>query len=415
MPNHPVYSQLRNAVENGSVSLDKVNAAVTHILEQKFRFKIAELGQPQGLQSVSESVIGSKEHTDLAYKAALSSITLLKNDAKVLPIDRKTVKKVAVVGPWSATPRLGDQGSSNVFPKPERVVPPFQGIKARAGDEVEVVNSSNASAAAGADLVVVVAALSAQDEGEAWNGGGDRDSLEVSSDQVALIHQVAEMSDNVVVVLVGGGPITMQSWKNEVEGIVMAWYPGEKGGLALGDLLFGDINFSGHTPMTWPKRLEDEPVFGNKQEETEMGFLHGYRHFDETGVEPLFPFGYGLSYTTFEYKNLQVPCSDVTDKGMVEVKVDITNTGDVAGDTVAFMFVSAPDSNVRRAKKDLKAFTRVSLEAGQTKRVTIPLMAEDLAYWDANADKWVVEATEYEVHVGPDASSLPLSDKFLVK
>ena len=415
MPNHPVYSQLRSVVDSGQVNLQKVNDAVTHILEQKYRFNIAELGQPMGLKQVSPDVIGSKEHTDLAYQTALMSMTLLKNDKGALPIDKKTVKKIAVVGPWAAQRRLGDEGSSNVFPKPERVVPPFQGIKARAGDGIQVVNSSNASAVAGADVVIVVAALSSQDEGEAWNGGGDRDSLEVSSDQVSLIHQVAEMHDRVIVVLEGGGPITMQSWKNEVEGIVMAWYPGEKGGLAIADVLFGDANFGGHVPMTWPKKLEDEPVFGNKQAETKMGFLHGYRHFDDTGVAPLFPFGFGLSYTTFEYKNLQVPCSDVTPDGMVEVKVDITNTGDRAGDTVAFLFVSVPDSKVRRAKKDLKAFTRVSLDPGQTKRVTLPIMAKDLAYWDVDNDKWVVEKTEYKVLVGPDAATLPLSDTFLVK
>jgi beta-glucosidase len=415
MPNWPIYSGLRQAVEGGQVPLEKINRAVSHILEQKFRFNIDKIDQQGGLKPATREDIASNEHLELALNAALKGITLLKNENNILPLKKDDLSKVAVVGPWAAQPRLGDQGSSDVFPDPARVVPPFQGIRAEAGSGIEVVTSTNGSAASGADVVFVVAALTPADEGEAWNNGGDRDTLEVSADQVALIKSVAAANDNVVVILVGGGPITMESWRNDVDGIIMAWYPGEQGGLALGQLIFGEANFSGHVPMTWPKRWEDEPPFNNKQEETRMPFLHGYRHFDDTGVEPLFPFGYGLSYTTFEYKHIQVPCSDVTPDGLVEVKVDIKNTGAVAGDTVAYMFIGYPDSNVRRAKKDLKGFVRVSLEPGQTKRVTIPLKVQDLAYWNADANKWEVEPTEYEVFIGPDAATLPVKDKFLVK
>jgi beta-glucosidase len=414
MPNWPVYRTLEQAVSGGQVPLDKINNAVRHVLEMKYRFNIDKIGMPGGLKPATRDDIHSNEHLELAYHTALEAITLLKNKDNILPLKKGDLDKIAVVGPWAAQPRLGDQGSSDVFPDPDRVVPPYQGIKNKAGS-IDVVTSTNSSAISGADVVFVVAALTSADEGEAWNNGGDRSNLEVSADQVQLIKQVAAANDKVIVILEGGGPITMESWKNDVEGIIMAWYPGEKGGNALADLVFGEANFSGHVPMTWPVRWEDEVPFENQQEETRMPFLHGYRHFDDTGVEPLFPFGFGLSYTTFEYSNIQVPCIDITKEGMIEVKVDIKNTGSMAGDTVAMLFVSYPDSGVRRAKKDLKGFSRVTLEPGVKKRVTIPLKIEDLAYWNTDSHRWEVEATEYKISIGPDSATLPVSDTFIVK
>jgi beta-glucosidase len=415
MPNYPVYRNLEQAVNGGQVPVDKINNAVRHILEIKYHYNIDKIGEQGGLKGAERADIASDAHLELAYKAAIEGTTLLKNADNILPLKKDDIGKIAVVGPWSAQPRLGDQGSSDVFPDPARVVPPFQGIRQIAGSGIEVVTSTNASSIGGADVVFVVAALTPADEGEAWNNGGDRPNLEVSADQVQLIKQVGAAHDKVIVILVGGGPITMESWKNDVEGIIMAWYPGEQGGLAIGDLVFGNANFGGHVPMTWPKRWEDEPPFENQQEETVMPFLHGYRYFEDKNIEPLFPFGYGLSYTTFEYSNVRVPCIDVTKEGLVEITVDIKNTGTVAGDTVAFLFVSYPDSNVRRAKKDLKNFVRVNLEPGVKKRVNIPLKVQDLAYWNTDTHKWEVEATEYKVMIGPDAATLPVSDTFIVK
>jgi beta-glucosidase len=166
--------------------------------------------------------------------------------------------------------------------------------------------------------------------------------------------------------------------------------------------------------MTWPKSWDDEPPFNNKAEETVMPFLHGYRYFDDKGIEPLYPFGYGLSYTTFKYSNLQVPCSDITGKGVIDVKVDVSNTGDMDGDAVAYLFVGYPKSKVQRAKKDLKGFQRVSLKAGQTKRITIQLHISDLEWWNEPSG-FEVEKTTYEIMVGGSSVDLPLKDSFVVK
>jgi beta-glucosidase len=216
-----------------------------------------------------------------------------------------------------------------------------------------------------------------------------------------------------VVVLEGGSVIDMP-WLDQVPAVVMAWYPGMTGGTALGKLLFGDVNFSGKLPLTWPKRWEDEPVFSSGAT-TAMDYYLGYRHFDNKSIAPLYPFGHGLSYTKFEHKNLGVPCSDVTKNGVVNVTVDVTNSGTVAGDEVVFLFVSYPGATARRPAKELKGFHRVSLEAGLTKRVTIPLRVADLKYWDTAGNRWQVASGPVEVKVGPSAANLPLTDTFTVK
>ena len=217
-----------------------------------------------------------------------------------------------------------------------------------------------------------------------------------------------------IVVLEAGGPITMEAWKDEVEAIVMAWYPGMEGGHAIGDLLFGDANVAGRLPQTWPVKLEDEPLFGNHQDETVYEYFHGYRHFDEEEIEPLFPFGFGLSYTAFELSNLVVPCEAVTEKGRMVLTVDVTNTGDREGVAVPQAYVSYPQTTARRPARELKGFGRVELAAGETATVEIPILVADLAYWDAETSAWVVEHVEHAVSVGQSARDLPLTATFRV-
>jgi beta-glucosidase len=194
----------------------------------------------------------------------------------------------------------------------------------------------------------------------------------------------------------------------------MAWYPGMDGGKALGELLFGDANFSGKLPITWPARWDDEPVFASGTT-TPMDYYLGYRHFDNAKITPLYPFGHGLSYTQFEYANLKVPCSDVSQGGVVEVEADVTNTGMVAGEEVAMLFVSYPETKARRPAKELKGFYRVALDPGQTKRVKIPLRISDLKLWDSGANAWKIESGTVQVSVGPSAADLPLHDSFSVR
>jgi beta-glucosidase len=314
--------------------------------------------------------------------------------------------------------RTGDLGSSRADADPTKSVGPTAGIAAAAGAGITVVSTNTVPAAGSADLFVVIAGLTPQDEGEEYTGAGDRPSLSLDPKantgvQDNLITQVAALGKPMVVVLEGGAAIDMP-WLASVPAVVMAFYPGMVGGQALGQLLFGDVNFSGKLPVTWPTALTQLPTF-NAGTTTTMDYHLGYRYFDQMALTPLFPYGYGLSYTTFhQYSNLQVPCSDVTKNGVVNVTVDITNTGAVNGDEVAMLFVSYPGSTNGRPVKELKGFTRVSINAGLTARVTIPLRIADLKFWNATASSWQVESGTVKIMVGPNAATLPLSDTLTV-
>ncbi|HKU43778.1 MAG TPA: glycoside hydrolase family 3 C-terminal domain-containing protein [Polyangiales bacterium] len=436
------YVQIE-AITGPGRPLTEVNVtdAATRILEQKYRYKVANISGARGRKapkttfSGSDSIENNQEHIALAQEAALKSMTLLKNDNKTLPIDRTKVKNIAVIGAvvtytvadtndqnngridFAVDPRLGDLGSSRVFADPAKSTGPFAGIKNVAGPGIQVVSGASAALADQADFVVVVAGLTPQDEGEEYTRAGDRANFALDgkgdgSTQNNLIAQIAAKGKPMVVVLEGGSVIDMP-WLAQVPAVVMAWYPGMDGGNALGKLLFGDAAFSGKLPITWPKRWEDEPVFSSGTT-TAMDYYLGYRHFDMKRIEPLFPFGHGLSYTTFEYKNLQLPCSSASKDSVVQVSLEVSNTGLVAADEVVFLFVSYPATKQRRPIKELKGFYRVSVAAGQTKRVTIPLRVSDLKYWDGAANRWNVESGPVKVMVGPSAARLPLEDTFTV-
>jgi beta-glucosidase len=409
----PVYFQgLEQAVTQKQVPESLIEDAVRRILRIKFKFGFALLDEP----FVGDAtVIESAAHKALAREAAWKGMVLLKNEGNALPIDPATARRIAVVGAFADQARLGDAGSSNVVPS--FAVTPLAGIRARAAKAspaVEVVSGNEADVATGADLAIVVVALTTSDEGEAVFGGGDRDTLDLNAGQEALIQAVAAKTKTIVVIE-AGGPITMERWHGAADAIVMAWYPGMEGGDALADLLFGDQDFQGRVPQTWPGAWADCPEFGNKQNDTPMDFFHGYRHFDHNpSLVPLFPFGYGLSYTTFEYSNLTLPCDTVTDSGLLTVTVDVQNTGTRPGVAVPQLYVGRPESTARKFVRELKGFARVSLEPGQTKTVEIPLRVPDLKVWDTGQNRWVIERTSYKVEVGPDVGHLPLSGTFAI-
>jgi beta-glucosidase len=436
------YQQLEAVTGAGKpLAESALTESATRIVEQKLRFNVAKVGAPVGLLaatttlSAQGSIENNADHIALAHEAALKSMTLLKNDKSTLPINRSTVHTVAVIGAdvtyhvvntdqatgtihFATDPRLGDLGSSRVLPDPGKSSGPFAGIKAAAGANVTVVSGSDPNLANNADFVVVVAGLTPEDEGEEYTGAGDRNNFALdgkngSSVQNALIAQVAAKNKPMVVVLEGGSVIEMP-WLGQVPAVVMAFYPGMDGGRALGELLFGDASFSGKLPITWPVKWTDEPTF-NGGTTTQMDYYLGYRYFDKNRIVPLFPFGHGLSYSTFLYRYLQVPCSDVTKKGVVNIQADVTNTGKVKADEVSFLFVSYPNTTARRPVKELKGFHRVSLDPGQTKRITFPLRVSDLKYWDSTSSSWQVESGPVAIMVGPSSAELPLKDTMIVK
>ena len=211
-----------------------------------------------------------------------------------------------------------------------------------------------------------------------------------------------------VVVIQAGANVNMP-WLNSVPAVVHAWYSGQAGGIALAQLLFGEANFSGKLPFAWPNSWEELPAF-NEGATTKMDYYLGYRWYDKQAKTPLLPFGHGLSYTTFAYSNLSVPCSDVTAGGVMDISVDVTNTGTVAGEEVAMLFVSYPNTAVRRSVKELKAFNKVALMPGETKKVNLQVRMHDLRYWDMTSSSWKVEPGDITIMVGPNALTLPLMD-----
>jgi len=409
MPFANYYGQpLSDAVAAGQVSEATIDAAVRRILRAQLCFRLdSDPPHPDPTQ------VETPAHTDLALQVARESIVLLKNNAAALPLDRSTTHSVVVVGELAALANLGDHGSSRVIPS--SAVAPLDGILARAGTvsvTYQPTVADNAALAA-ADAVVVVAGLTFNDEGEGQITIGDRKSLALPGDQDQLIASVAALNPRTVVVLEGSGALLMP-WKDQVAAILMAWYPGEKGGTAIADVLFGDVTPSGKLPATFPRAEQDLPPFDNTSSAVTYGYYHGYRYLDRNGVAPLFPFGFGLSYTTFQYTNLRITPTTLSPEGWVHVSADVTNSGTVAGDEVAQLYIGYQGSSVDRAVNDLKGFTRVHVEPGQTETAAFDVRAADLAFWDTSSSSWKIEPITYTVSVGSSSRDLPLTGSFTV-
>jgi beta-glucosidase len=452
MPWAMLYSNIDSDISANQIGAGDVAKLASSILEQKYRFKIDPITGNGGLKTPTTTFDGTTvqnndAHVALSEQAALESMVLLKNDAGTLPISASKVHTVAVVGemaPYTLSTaagggggtinfatdvRLGDEGSSRVHSETAKSIGPFAGIQAAAPSGVTVVTGSSSdgtvpSVASSADFIVVVAGLTPLDEGEEYTGAGDRDSFALDDKnktnfQNNLITNVAKLGKPMVVVLEGGSVIDMP-WLSQVPAVVMAWYPGQHGGAALGKLLFGAANFSGKLPITWPKAFADEPPFPSgtagvtTSVTANMNYYVGYSWFDHNGTAPLFPFGSGLSYTTFRYDFLVVPCSTATANAVVDVSAGITNTGSVAGDEIAFLFVSYPNAPDRPVK-ELKSFHRVTLNPGESKTISLPIRMSDLRYWDMTSSSWKVASGTYKVMVGSSAGTLPLTDSFTVQ
>jgi beta-glucosidase len=245
-----------------------------------------------------------------------------------------------------------------------------------------------------------------------WESEGfDRPNIEMPGEQAELIRRVAAANPNAIVVINAGSPLDMD-WLDQAAAVVWAWYPGQECGNAIADVLFGDVNPSGKLPTTFPRRLQDNPAYINYPGENGQvhygeGLFVGYRYYDKKDVTPLFPFGYGLSYTTFEYRNLRVQAGQV-----IRVSVDVQNTGQRTGKEIVQVYVRDVRSRLVRPEKELKAFAKVSLEPGETKTVTFTLDEEALSYYDPAYKAWVAEPGEFEVLVGASSRDIRLRASF---
>lgn len=263
-----------------------------------------------------------------------------------------------------------------------------------------------------ADVAVICAGLTGEWDSE----GQDRPHMDLVGRQNELIGRVAAANPRTVVVLQTGGPVTMP-WLNQVAGVMQAWYPGQECGNAIADVLFGAVNPSGKLPQTFPVRLEDNPAFINYPGENGRvrygeGIFVGYRYYDKKRVEPLFPFGFGLSYTSFAYANLRLSAEAITPDGQLTVTVDVTNTGRRPGQEVVQLYLHDVSASLTRPPKELKAFAKVALAPGETKTVTLTLDRQALAYWDDAQQAWVAEAGEFEVLVGSSSQDIRARSRF---
>ena len=396
------------AVTDGRVPESVIDEAISRMVRKKLEFG---LDQPSGLDL---SEIGSEAHLALARDVAVNGSVLLKNNAGVLPLSASAHPRIVVAGVLADMPNTGDSGSSDT--RPAFVVTPLQGIEELFGDMVtidhigkDVLNSADLARVQAADAVIVVTGLTAADEGEGLIGAGDRLELGLSEKRTQLIRDAAAVNDRTIVVLEGGGAITMGDWLADIEALLMVWYPGQMGGYAIADLLFGEANPSGKLPITFPASLEQLPPFDNESLEVTYEYFHGYRYVDRNDATPEFPFGFGLSYTSFAIERLRASQIQAGAGDVVRFSVDVTNTGTRTGVEVVQLYVNYPDSVVPRAERELKGFARVFLEPGETQTVEIPLTVNRLAYFDVNQGVWTLEGLQHEIRLGTSSRDLPLS------
>lgn len=401
------------AVQEGTLPVEKLDQAVERILTL-----IAKV-----MEHKKENAAYDKEqHHQLARKVAADTMVLLKNEDNVLPL--KKAGNIAVIGAFAEKPRYQGGGSSHIHPtRKDDVREEMQKLAGGAasftyakGYNIEE-DAPNASlikeaqeAARQADVAVVFAGLPDRYESE----GYDRSHMRLPDNHNELIAAVAEVQPNTIVVLSNGSPVEMP-WLSSVKAVLEGYLAGQAFGGAAADLLFGEVSPSGKLAESFPKRVEDNPSYlyfpgeGDRVEYRE-GLFVGYRYYDKTKTETLFPFGHGLSYTTFEYSNLQVSDYKLKDTDTIEVSVDVTNTGHVAGKEIVQLYVRDVESSVTRPDKELKGFDKVELAPGETKTVTMVLGKRAFAYYNVHLKDWYVETGEFEILVGRSSAGIELSE-----
>jgi beta-glucosidase len=323
------------------------------------------------------------EHQAVARQIAEEGIVLLKNDNNLLPLNLNSLKKIAVIGP-NADVKISDGGGSSRV-RPPYDITPLEGIKEKCNGKVELVDSP-----AEADIVIYITGLNHEPNNDCE--GHDRKRLSLTAIQNSNIVKIAQENPNTIVVLINGSPISME-WIDNIPALIEAWYPGMEGGRALSSILFGDVNPSGKLPITFPKSLEDSPgqIIEDLDVKYEEDIFVGYRYFEKNGIEPLFPFGHGLSYTNFSYQNLKINKETISGDEKFTVSVEISNTGDCVGAEVSQLYVQDVECSVKRPPKELKGFKKVKLEPKASETISFELGKEDLSFYDEKESSWKAE------------------------
>ncbi|NMB58479.1 MAG: glycosyl hydrolase, partial [Chloroflexi bacterium] len=401
------------AVRNGVLDEAVLDESVRRILNITFRAK----------KTPKTGTYNADAHHELAHKIANEGMVLLKNNG-LLPL--KNHEHIAIIGQSAENAHFQGGGSSHI--NPTKVAVPFNEIKKQA-DDAELIYAPGypmddtfqqglideaVSIARAADVAVLFIALPSYKESE----GYDRADMDLTEQQIALIKAVSKVQPKTVVVINNGAPVVMSEWIDGVAAVIEGWMMGQAGGIAIADILFGKVNPSGKLAETFPMRLEDTPAYINWPGETGAvhygeGLFIGYRYYDTKKVPVLFPFGYGLSYTTFEYSHPKVSASTFKDVEGVTVSVDVTNTGRLAGAEIVQVYVHDRECSLARTEKELKGFAKVFLEPGETKTVSIKLDFRAFSFYNVEYKQWITETGEFDILIA--ASSTDIRHKLTVR
>ncbi len=392
-----------------------------------WKFKLGLFDAPYVDPAEAERLVGCTEHARLAHRAAREAITLLKNEQDLLPLNPQKLKTIAVIGPNAHRGLLG--GYSGV---PPHQVTVLDGIRARAAQGVNVLHAEGCKITVGgswnqdavtpsdpvedarqiaeavqvaqsADVIILAIGGNEQTEREAWARShmGDRTSLDLFGRQEDLVKAMVATGKPVVALIFNGRPISVNYVAQNVPAILECWYLGQETGHAVAEVLFGDHNPGGKLPISIPRSVGQLPVFYNHKPSARRGYL-----LDE--VSPLYPFGYGLSYTRFAFKNLRLSRKKIPQHGRTQALIEVTNTGKRTGTEVVQLYIRDTVSSVTRPVKELKAFQKITLAPGETRTVALDITSESLAFWDVNM-KYVVEPGEFEIMAGNSSRDADLS------
>lgn len=428
-----------DGVTNGTYPMALLDDKVRRNLYVMFASKVFDADRPTGL-------LNTLAHQTTSRHSAEEGMVLLKNEHNALPLDPAQIKSIAVIGDNAVHLQASGGQSSGIKALAE--TSPLAGILARVGNRVNVTFAQGYSSANGArggrgragaaatpavsaadlitqavqaakqaDVAIVVCGLNKNFDTE----GSDRRDMKLPYGQDELINQVVAANPRTIVVLVAGSPVEMGPWLQKVPAVLVAWYGGSEAGNAVARILFGDVNPSGKLPCTFPKQLADTPAaaFGEEaypgtggQEYYKEGLLVGYRWFDAKNIEPLFPFGHGLSYTTFQYSNLKLLPGDHAKGIWMTAQFDVTNTGTRSGEEVAQLYIHQNNPGLPRPDKELKGFYKIALQPGETSTVTLPLGYRAFSYYNPDKKGWLAEAGDFQILVGSSSRDLRLKDTF---
>ena len=408
MKHDTYYGQgMKEAIGSGKLSESVVDTMLIRRYSQMFRLGLFDRSyEPTSIPAEKDGAVAR----DIAEQAAV----LLKNSEHQLPLSAAHIKTVAVIGPYAGAAHTGGGGSSAVTPL--YTIKPVDGIKHQLSSDATVSYNDGANPGAAADLARSADAAIVM-VGNKDREGRDRPNLSLPDNQDQLVEAVAAANPHTIVVLKTGGPVLMP-WIDKVSAVLEAWYPGEEDGNVVADLLFGKANPSGKLTVTFPKAEADVPAHTPQQYPGVAGvatyserLLVGYRWYDARNLEPLFPFGFGLSYTSFAIRNLHVDLSKPDSR--LTVTVDVTNTGSVAGADVVQVYLAAPAA-AQEPPKQLRGFAKVSLAANETRHVSIVIDPEAFSRWDTAANRWVRVPGWYGVLIGDSSRNLPLHQNITI-